>query len=97
MIVAAVQADLDLDRTPEALSLLEGMVALDFRGIPRASELRLLRGELLARSHRCHEALPAFEQSLAASDALQRERALYGQAACRAELETPLEVADLRA
>jgi hypothetical protein len=86
MIREAVQADLELDRTPEALGLLDGLAAQDFAGIPRASELRLLRGELLARNHRCSEAVSMFEQSLAASNPAERERALYGRAACRAEL-----------
>ena len=98
MILEAVQANLDLDRTPEALGLLDGMAAQDFRGIPRASELRLLRGELLARSHRCRDALPVFEQSLGAAQPLQRERALYGKAVCRAELGDVVgSRADLRA
>jgi len=98
MILEAVQANLDLDRTPEALGLLDGMAAQDFRGIPRASELRLLRGELLARSHRCRDALPVFEQSLLASLPMQRERALYGRAVCRAELgDLAGSRADLRA
>jgi hypothetical protein len=98
MLLEAVQANLDLDRTPEALGLLDGMATQDFRGIPRASELRLLRAELLARSHRCREALPVFEQSLAAAQPLQRERALYGRAVCRAELgDLAGSRADLRA
>ncbi len=85
MVVAAVQANLLLDRTPEALGLLDGMATQNFEGLPRASELRLLRAELLARSGRCGEARPVFEDFLGAPEAQQRERALYGRAACRAQ------------
>jgi hypothetical protein len=98
MVVAAVQANLLLERTPEALGLLEGMAAEDFKGIPRASELRLLRAELLARDHRCREAAPVFEQMLGATEVQQRERALYGRAVCRAQAsDVDGSRADLRA
>jgi hypothetical protein len=97
MIVAAVQANLLLDRTPEALGLLDGMAAQDFKGLPRASELRLLRAELLAKDRRCREALPVFEAFLGAPEAQQRERALYGRAVCRAQSSDGADIEDSRA
>jgi len=85
--VAEIRAELSLGRETEALSLLDAMHAHSFAGIPQASELTLLRAELLGRADRCDEALPALAPYLEeGSPAGDRERALYARAACRAQV-----------
>jgi regulator of sirC expression with transglutaminase-like and TPR domain len=96
--IAEIRAELILGRETEALSLLDAMHARSFAGVPQASELALLRAELLGRAERCDEALPALAPYLEAGTAGQRERALYARAACRAQLrDTDGSRADLRA
>jgi outer membrane protein assembly factor BamD (BamD/ComL family) len=55
--------------------------------MPRAAELRVLRGELLMTRGRYGEAAKDFEATLAAgaADGLV-ERALFGRASCRSHL-----------
>lgn len=83
---ARIEALRLLGRDAEALNVLE---MLDLGGTGRDRELRLLRGELRARTD-CRRALPDFDALLvdgAPSGAL--ERALYGKAACEARLGRP--------
>jgi hypothetical protein len=89
--VAEVRANLLMDKRSEALSLLDGMQARGFRGVPQEAELRLLRGELLGMDGRCGEAIPVLAPYIeGAADGLagglDRERALYTRASCRARL-----------
>ncbi len=85
--IAEIRAELILGRETEALSLLDAMHARSFAGIPQASELALLRAELLGRADRCDEALPALVPYLeGGAPAGERERALYARAACRTQL-----------
>jgi hypothetical protein len=90
--LARVDADLALGRRDAALDVLG---ALEGGGeVPRAFELRLLHGELLAEKGRCTEALPYFARELASPRSDLRERALYGRALCtgnRADLTRYLE------
>jgi hypothetical protein len=79
-----LDALLRLGRKGDALGLLDGLAVRGFAGVPRAGELRVLRGELLAEQGRCSEALGSFASP--AGDEAVRERALYGQAVCRARL-----------
>jgi len=97
--IAEIRAELILGRETEALSLLDVMHARSFAGVPQASELALLRAELLGRADRCDEALPALAPYLEGGiPAADRERALYAQAACRAQLgDADGSRADLRA
>jgi len=76
-----------LGRDDELLRLLERM---SFAGMPRAAELRVLRGELLMTGGRFADATKDFEATLAsgASDGLV-ERALFGRASCRSHLGDP--------
>jgi tetratricopeptide (TPR) repeat protein len=85
--VARVDALLRLGREADALALLDGAAVKGFEGYPRPGQLRVLRGELLARLGRCDEAIPIFTSALADPQAGQSaERALYGRAHCRATL-----------
>jgi hypothetical protein len=85
--VARVDALLRLGREADALDLLDGAADKGFEGYPRPGQLRVLRGELLARLGRCGEAIPIFTSALADPQAGQSaERALYGRAHCRATL-----------
>ncbi len=85
--VAEVQAELLLGRKSEALALLDAMQARTFDGIPQASELKLLRAELLGQVRRCGDALPVLTQYLEDSiPSEERERALYARATCLALL-----------
>jgi hypothetical protein len=85
--VARVDALLRLGREADALALLDGAAHEGFAGYPRPGQLRVLRGELLARLGRCGEAIPIFTSALADPQAGQSaERALYGRAHCRAIL-----------
>ncbi len=73
-----------LDRTTEALALLDGA---GLEVLPRGRELRVLRGELRALAGRCAEASTDFEQTLAEDPSGELgERALYGRASCRSRL-----------
>jgi hypothetical protein len=96
--IAEIRAELILGRETEALSLLDAMHARSFAGVPQASELALLRAELLGRADRCDEALPALAPYLeGGTPAGERERALYARAACRAQLgDTEGSQTDLR-
>lgn len=80
---AQVEALLRLGRRAEALRLLE---RLPVSGLPRADELRLLRGELRGEAGRCAEAVADFSAILDRPGAAGAagERALYGRASCRA-------------
>ncbi len=77
---ARVDALLMLNRSDQALAALE---ALPLDNLRRSTELRLIRGELRARSD-CARAEQDFDAVLARepADALE-ERALYGRGACR--------------
>jgi TolA-binding protein len=77
-----LDALLRLGRKGEAVALLDDLAARGFRGMSRAAELRILRGELLAEQGRCPEALAIF--GLQESGGPLRERALYGRAVCLA-------------
>lgn len=95
--VARVDALLRLGRDSEALGLLDGAADRGFEGYARPGQLRVLRGELLARLGRCGEAIPIFTSALADPQVGQSaERALYGRANCRATLgESTASRADL--
>ncbi len=85
--VAEVRAELLLRRNSEALALLDAMQARAFDGVPQASELRLLRAELLGQVDRCGDALPVLAEYLADSlPAEERERARYARACCLSNL-----------
>jgi hypothetical protein len=82
--IARVDAALQMGLRQEALSALETLDVAD--GVPRAAELRVLHGELLAGEGRCREALPHFDAAAARpAPAGVRGRALYGRAICRRE------------
>src|SRR5260370_34396737 len=74
----------ELGRDDELLRLLE---RVSFAGVPRAAELRVLRGELRMTRGRFAEALDDFEATLVAGgpDTIV-ERALFGRASCRLRL-----------
>jgi TolA-binding protein len=79
---AQVEALLRLGRRAEALRLLD---RLPINGLPRADELRLLRGELRMEAGRCAEAIADFSSVLDGDrQGGAGERALYGRASCRA-------------
>jgi hypothetical protein len=83
-----IRADLMLGKEKEALSSLDQLDQRSFSGIAQASELRLLRAELLGRANRCGDALPVFADYRAPSVPVElRERALYADAICRARLK----------
>ncbi len=87
-MVAEVRAELLLGRDAEALTLLDAMQARGFAGVPQASELGLLRAELLGRADRCKDAVPVLSHYLTpALPTEQRERAIYARATCRAQLQ----------
>jgi tetratricopeptide (TPR) repeat protein len=84
-----------LGRDDELLRLLE---RVSFADVPRAAELRVLRGELRLTRRRFADALNDFEAALVAGapDPIV-ERALFGRASCRARLgDTDGARADLR-
>ncbi|HEY2902898.1 MAG TPA: tetratricopeptide repeat protein [Polyangia bacterium] len=74
----------ELGRDDELLRLLERM---SFADVPRATELRVLRGELRLTRRRFADALADFDAVLTAgvSDSIA-ERALFGRASCRSRL-----------
>lgn len=81
--LTGLSANLMLGRSQDALLILDHFAENDFAAVQRAPELRVLRAELLAGSHRFNEAQRAFDQALAIDlNAPLRERALYGRAAC---------------
>ena len=85
--VAEVRADVVLGRESEALALLDGMQARSFTGLPQASELAVLRVELLGRANRCAEALSLLTPYLQSSlPGAQMERLLFERGACDAQL-----------
>jgi hypothetical protein len=85
--VARVDALLRLGHDTQALDLLDSAADRGFVDYPRPGQLRVLRGELLARLGRCGEAIPVFSSALADPQAGEAaERALYGRASCRASL-----------
>jgi tetratricopeptide (TPR) repeat protein len=85
--LARIDALLALGRRGEALRVLSGLGGAAIEGLPRAVELRVLRGELLAEAKRCLEAMPDFERALEHGGAAGlEERALWGRASCRATL-----------
>lgn len=78
--LAQVDAFLLLQRSDEALTVLEG---LSFDGGRRSTELQVIRAELRARSS-CARAEQDFSAALAHSpDARLLERILYGRGSCR--------------
>ena len=78
--VARVEALLTLDRRKEALRLLEAAGG----GGALTRDVRVTRGELLAESNRCADAVRDFDAVLAARDSDPAGgRALYGRAGCR--------------
>ncbi len=78
--VARVEALLTLDRRKEALRLLEAAEG----GGALTRDVRVTRGELLAESNRCADAVRDFDAVLAARDSDPAGgRALYGRAGCR--------------
>lgn len=85
--VARIEALLALGRRGEALSVLEQLSSAELDALPRATELRVLQGELLGEAGRCPEALTMFDRSTAqAGRSPLQERILLGRAACRARL-----------
>lgn len=83
--LARVDALLLMDRRRDALGVLETLNAQGFSGVPRADEMKLLRGELLAELGQCAEAMPAFEAAISLHGAEDlRERAWFWRASCRA-------------
>ena len=84
--VAEIQAYLILGREQEALRVLDGLARSSI-GVPQASELRLLRAELMGRADRCKEAIPLLDEYRSPSvPSALRERALYADAFCRSQL-----------
>ena len=83
--LARAEALLLLGRTDEALPIL---VALRDPRTGLTPDVRVARAELLARARRCAEAVADFDALLAPSaPRATRERALYGRASCRLQLE----------
>ena len=81
--VARIDAELALGNEPAALALLE---RVPLERVGRGVELRLLRGELLAKRD-CRAAILDFERVLGAHSTRSfDERALYGRANCRRAL-----------
>ncbi|MBI5546237.1 MAG: tetratricopeptide repeat protein, partial [Deltaproteobacteria bacterium] len=81
---ARVEALLGQGNRAQALEMLEHA---QLEGLPRTTELRLLKAELLAEAGRCREAVPIFDALLAPQqDGALEERALFGRAGCRADL-----------
>jgi tetratricopeptide (TPR) repeat protein len=78
--LARAEALLALDRQAEALALLESVSGA---GGPLTRQVRLARGELLAKTGRCERAIEDFSDVLltAEQDAIV-ERALAGRATC---------------
>jgi hypothetical protein len=86
--VLEIRANLMLKKEKEALASLDRLEQSSFAGIAQATELRLLRAELLGRANRCTEALPVFAGYRSPSMPIDlRERALYADAICRARLK----------
>lgn len=86
---AHLEALLNSSKEQEALSVLDK--AQVPRG-PRGTELRVLRGELRAKHHRCVDAANDFEHVLADSRdviASLRARALFGLGVCQQHLGKP--------
>jgi TolA-binding protein len=79
--LARIDALVLLARRAEALTLLE---RLPLQRLGRGRELRVLRGELLARQGQCARALPDFAAALTGKDDRLEARALYGRASCLA-------------
>jgi hypothetical protein len=79
--IARAEALLALDRRRDALPLLDG---LEEAGEPPTREVRITRGELLAESGRCPQAVRDFDAVLAPgeNDSVAG-RALFGRASCR--------------
>ncbi len=88
--LAQVKAEMANNQVAPALAALERAMAMPgFEGLPRSSELTLMRAELLAQSQRCAEALPTFDRLAGDArsgelDSSLVERALYGRASCLA-------------
>jgi hypothetical protein len=86
--VAEVRANLMQGLDGEAIILLDAMHERAFDGIPEASELELVRAELLGEADRCKEVLPLLGAYFGPSvPPEQRERALFLRASCRAQLK----------
>ena len=86
--VAEIRANLEQGLDGEALLLLDAMYARSFDGLPEASELGLVRAELLGQADRCKEVLPLLGTYLAMPSLPdQCERALVLRASCRAQLK----------
>jgi hypothetical protein len=81
--LAEVRADLILDHRVAAIETLDRLLSQP--DPPRATELVLLRGELLAKENRCADALASWSGMNVQSSA-QNERLLHGQAACLAKI-----------
>ncbi len=86
----SVQLDalLSLDRKEEALKVFEALAVSDFRGMPRAPELRVVHGELLLREERYKEASVAFDGAVRSAEGSLDlvdlvERALVGRGIAR--------------
>jgi TolA-binding protein len=89
--LAQVKAEMASNQVGRALAALDRAMAMPgFEGLPRSSELTLMRAELLAQSRRCAEALPTFDRLAGSTpgssdfDSSLVERALYGRASCLA-------------
>ena len=79
--IARTEALLALDRRRDALPLLDG---LEEAGEAPTRDVRIARGELLAESGRCAQAVRDFDAVLASGDADSAAgRALFGRASCR--------------
>ncbi|MBK7862920.1 MAG: hypothetical protein IPJ65_30780 [Archangiaceae bacterium] len=79
-----LEALLKQGQSGPALELLARLAERDFAQVPRADELRVVHGELLARAGRHREAVAAFTRALEHLGA--NERSLFGRAASRLEL-----------
>ncbi len=89
-VMIKAESLVDLGRHEELVDLLTPEA---IAGMPRSTELSLLRGEALSRLDRCREAIPLFSALLskalvddAAVESSLRERALYGRALCQAHI-----------
>ncbi|MBX7114250.1 MAG: hypothetical protein K1X64_07925 [Myxococcaceae bacterium] len=83
----SVQLDalLSLDRKEEALKVFDLLAVDNFKGMPRAPELRVVQGELLLREERYPEASVAFDGAVRSAEGSLDlfERALVGRGIAR--------------
>ena len=78
-----VEGNLALGRDTQALKTLDEMQSHGFSGVPRASEVKVLYGELLAKNGRCDEAILQLNQVLSSHPSeVLRTRAVEQLAHC---------------